>query len=78
MEFEPKLSSVSIGGNKSKKQLSELEKISKFQKSQEEIIKFFDDYFKIVHKAAYDSKHKKGLKILTHKQMFQRLPIALL
>ena len=30
----------------------------------------------MVHKAAYNAKHGKGLKILTPKQMFQRLPIA--
>ena len=31
----------------------------------------------MLHEAAYDAKHGKGLKILTPKQMFQRLPIAL-
>ena len=31
----------------------------------------------MVHKASYNSKHGKGLKILTFKQMNQRLPIAL-
>ena len=31
----------------------------------------------MVHKAAYDSKHGKRLKILSPKQMLQRLPIAL-
>ena len=30
----------------------------------------------MVQKAAYDSKHVKGLNILTPKQMLQRLPIA--
>ena len=31
----------------------------------------------MVHKAAYDSKHVKGLKRLTPKQMLRRLPIPL-
>ena len=31
----------------------------------------------MVHKAAYDSKHGKGIKVLTSKQNLQRLPIAL-
>ena len=31
----------------------------------------------MVHKAAYDVKHGKGLKILTPKNVFQRLLIAL-
>ena len=31
----------------------------------------------MVHKAAYGSKHEKGLTILSPKQMLQRLPIVL-
>ena len=31
----------------------------------------------MLHEAAYDAKRGKGLKILTPKQIFQRLPIAL-
>ena len=60
------LSSVSIGDNKSNKQLSEIENITKFYKSQE-VIKFYNNYFEMVHKAAYDSKHGIGIKILTPK-----------
>ena len=30
----------------------------------------------MVNKAAYDSKYRKGLKLLAPKQMFQSLPIA--
>ena len=68
MEFQSKLSSARIGSNKSIKLLSEIENITKFYKSL---------YFKMVNKAAFTSKHRKGLKILTIKQMLQRLPIAL-
>ena len=35
------------------------------------------DYIKMVHEAAYDSKHGKGLKLLSPKQKLQRLPIPL-
>ena len=35
------------------------------------------DYTKMVFEAKYKAKHGRGLKILTPKQMFQRLPIAL-
>ena len=35
------------------------------------------DYTKTVFEAKYKAKHGRGLKILTPKQMFQRLPIAL-
>ena len=31
----------------------------------------------MVHKVAYNTKHGKGLKMLSTKQMFQRLEIAL-
>ena len=77
MEFQSKLSSVRMGGNKSNKLLSEIENITNFYKSREEVIKFYNDYFKVVHKAAYGSKHGKAFKVLTLKQMLQRLPIAL-
>ena len=52
-----------------------------FCTSRQEVINFFRDYGKIVLDAAYKSKQNetkgKGLKILTPKQMLQRLPIAL-
>ena len=37
----------------------------------------FNDYSKIVSDAKYKTKYGEGLKILTLKQMLQRLPIAL-
>ena len=37
----------------------------------------FDAYTEILSKANYKTKHKKELKILTSKQILQRLPIAL-
>ena len=76
MEFQSKLSSVRMGDNKTNKLLSEIENMISFYKSREEVIKFYNDYFKMVHKAAYNSKHGKGLKTLHLKQLLQRLPIA--
>ena len=77
MDFESKLSSVRVD-NKSDKQLSEIGHYTKFYKSPEEVIKcYYNDYFKMVHKAVYDAKPGKGLKILTLKQMLQILQIAL-
>ena len=53
----------------------------KFYLSREEVINFFKDYGKMVLDAAYKSKENetkgKGLKIITPKQMLQKLPIAL-
>ena len=77
MEFESKLSSARVGGYKADKQLSEIGNITKFYKSRGKVIKFYNDYFEMIHKAAYDVKHGTGFKILTPKQMLQRLPIAL-
>ena len=79
MEFqmESKLSSVKIGGNKSNKQLSEIENITNFYKLRQEVIKFHNNYFMMLHKAEYGLKHGKCCKILTLKQSLQRLPIPL-
>ena len=53
----------------------------KFYNSTEEAINFFRDYIEILSDANYYSKQNKtkatGSKILTPKQMLQRLPIAL-
>ena len=57
MELESKLSIVRVGGNKSDKQLSEMENITKFERWLKEVIKFHNDYFKTVHKVAYNAKH---------------------
>ena len=42
-----------------------------------EAIKFYDDYSSMMSEAKYRATMGKGLKILTPKQMFQRLPIAI-
>ena len=36
-----------------------------------------DHYTTTISKAKYEAKHEKGLKILTPKQMLQRLPMTL-
>ena len=42
-----------------------------------EAIKFYDDYSLMMSGAKYRATEGTGLKILTPKQMFQRVPIAL-
>ena len=58
-----------------------IDNLNKCYSSRAEVINFFRDYIKMLSDANYDSKHSetkgKGLKILTPKQMLQRLPIAL-
>ena len=48
-----------------------------FYKARKEAIKFFDDYSSMVSEAKNKATKGTGLKILTPKQMLQRLPIAL-
>ena len=58
-----------------------IDNLNKFYNSREEVINFFRDYIEMLSDANYDAKQNetegKGLKILTPKQMLQRLPIAL-
>ena len=46
-------------------------------KSREAVLKLFNDYSSIVSEVNYKSIHEKRLKIITPKQMLQRLRIAL-
>ena len=43
----------------------------------QETIKFYDGYSSMISKAKYKTTKETRLKILTSKQMLQRLPIAL-
>ena len=45
-------------------------------KARNSIIKFDDDYSSLASEAKYETKHETELKILTPRQMLQRLPIA--
>ena len=55
--------------------------LEKFYSYREETINFFRDYIEMLSDAKYDAKQDEtkgaGLKILTPKQMLQRLPVAL-
>ena len=46
-------------------------------KVRKEVIKFCDNYSSIMSEAKIKATEGKGIKILTPKQMLQRLPIAL-
>ena len=58
-----------------------IDNVNKFYNSREEVINFFRDYIEMLSDANYDAKQNEtkgtGLKILTPKQMLQRLPVAL-
>ena len=51
-------------------------KIESLYKARSEAIKFHDDYYLMMSEAKYKATKGTGLKILTPKQMLQRLPIA--
>ena len=79
-EFLNELSNIKIG-KKTTEQKEVINNLEKFYLSREEVINFFRDYIEMLFNANYDAKQNetkgKGLKILTPKQMLQRLPIAL-
>ena len=79
-EFLNKLSNIKIA-KKTTKQKELINNIARFYLSREEVINFFKDYVEMLSDANYNAKQNKtegkGLKILTAKQMLQRLPIAL-
>ena len=79
-EFLNKLSNIKIG-KKTIEQKETINNLEKFYLSREEVINFFRDYIEMLSDANYNAKQNetegKGLKILTPKQMLQRLPIAL-
>ena len=66
---------------KTPEQKEVINNLEKFYNSREEVIDFFRKYIEMLSDAIYDAKQNEikgtGLKILTPKQMLQRLPIAL-
>ena len=79
-DFLSKLNNIKIG-KKTIEQKETINNIEKFYKPREEVINFYRDYIEILSDANYYSKQNetegKGLKILTPKQILQRLPISL-
>ena len=78
--FLNKLNDVKMG-RKTSEQKEVITNLENFYKSREEVFNFFRDYTKMMfdsnYKAKQDVTKVTGLKILTPKQMLQRLPIAL-
>ena len=62
-------------------QLYTIRNVKSLYDLRQKIIHLFNNYSKIKSKSIYRSKHDgiegRGLKLLMHKQMLQRLPIAL-
>ena len=75
--FKSNLNEISKGRYKSEEQESAVKNIKLPYDSQETVIKWFNDCSSIISETKYRTKHGEDLKILTPKQMLQRLPIAL-
>ena len=76
-EFRLEYNEIIRGSKSSVEQINAIKNIKKLYETREKVIKVFDDYSRIVSEAIDKSKHGEGIKILTPKQMLQRLPIAL-
>ena len=78
-QFKSKLNEITTGNpkHKSKDQIDTIKNIKNLYNSREKVIKLYNHYAKIISEAMYKTKQGTGLKILTPKQMLQRLPIAL-
>ena len=64
--------------DKSEEQKKTIDNIKNLYNSREEVVKMFNDYARKMSRNIFDSTQEgTGLKILTPKQMLQRLPIAL-
>ena len=78
--FLNKLTNIKYG-RKTLEQEKIINNLERFYVSRQEVINFFRDYTEVLSDANYRVKQNEtkgiGLKILTPKQMFQRLPIAL-
>ena len=80
IELERDLGRIKQGDprDKSEEQKKTINNIKNLYNSRQEVFKMFNDYVKNMSRNIYDSKQGgKGLKILTPKQILQRLPIAL-
>ena len=79
-EYLNKLRNIYVG-KKTLKQKEVINNLEKCYNSREQVINFFRDYIEMLSDANYDTRKnetaRKGLKILTPRQMLQRLPIAL-
>ena len=78
-KFKSYLREIKKGNNKrkSQEQKDTLYNIEILYKARNEAIKFYDGYSLIMSEAKTKAVKGEGLKILTPKQMLQRLPIAL-
>ena len=78
-KFKSRLSKITSRNPKCRKeyQLDAIQNIKNLYNSRQKVINLFNDYAKTRSETMCKTKNGTGLKILTPKQMLQRLPIAL-
>ena len=78
-KLKSNLADIKFGGRKNDEQREVIKKVENLSDSRQAVIDFYNDYPSMVINAAYGAKQQegKGLKILTPKQIFQRLSVAL-
>ena len=78
IEFKSNLGKIKKGNkrNRSKEHKNTLYNIKMLYKARNKVITFFDDYSSVVSEAKHEATKEQGLKILTPKQMLERLPIV--
>ena len=75
--FESNLNQISKASFKSKEQKRSLENIKLLYNSRQAAIELLNEYSLIASETKHKAKYGEGLKILTPKEILQRLPIAL-
>ena len=72
-EFKSDINGILKGGKQLEQQKSAVKNIKTLYQSWKIFIKLFNDYFRIASEAKYKAKFGEGLKILTLKEMRQKL-----
>ena len=72
-EFKSDINEILKGGKQLEQQKSAVKNIKTLYQSWKIFIKLFNDYFRIASEAKYKAKFGEGLKILTLKEMRQKL-----
>ena len=77
LKFKSNLGEIKKENKKqiSKERKKHTARIEILYKPRDNVIKFYDGYSSMVYEARHEKTKENGLKILTSKQMLQRLPI---
>ena len=76
-EYKSDLNEIKTAKKKKKKK-NAIYNIETLYKAQNIVIKIFDNFSSFASNSRYKATHGEWLKILSHKQMLQRLPISLM